>query len=59
MKEIEALVSTLCLSGQYGTLYRVLKPIDGAYRILASEKPAEQKRRELLELLKKQRRATG
>ena len=50
--ELEALVNTLCLSAEYGRLYRILKPFDGAYQILSSDQPAEQKRRQLLNLIR-------
>ena len=52
-KEIEAAVNALCLSSQYGTLYRVLKGIPGSLRIISSDQTAEMKRQELLGLLKR------
>ena len=52
-KEIEAAVNALCLSSQYGTLYRVLKGIPGSLRIISSDQAAEMKRQELLGLLKR------
>jgi hypothetical protein len=52
-EELERAINTLCLSSQFDTLYRIIKSISGSKAILISDKPAEQKRRELLRLLKK------
>jgi hypothetical protein len=51
-REIESAINKLCLSGQLDSLYRILKPFDGAYQILISDKTGEQKKQELLGLLK-------
>lgn len=53
-QQIEQAINSLCLIGHFGTLYRVIKFIPGSKAILISDRPAEEKRRELLLLLKKQ-----
>ncbi len=45
-------INSLCLSGEFSTLNRLLGDIPGAFAILISDATAEQKRQELLKLLK-------
>lgn len=49
-QKIEA-INTLCLSSEYSTLYKLLNELPGSLAILTSDKTAERKRQELLELL--------
>lgn len=51
-KEIEMAINSLCLIGHYSTLFRIVKNVPGAFQVLSSDQTAEQKRRELLHLLK-------
>lgn len=57
-QQTEQAINSLCLIGHFGTLYRVIKFLPGSKAILISDRPAEEKRCELLLLLKKTQ-ATG
>lgn len=59
MLELETATNSLCRSGHFGSLYRVLKNLPGAYAVLVSDCTAEQKRRQLLLLLKQQAPGAG
>lgn len=52
-QQLESAINTLCLSGNFWSLYQLIKDsLPGARAILASDQTADQKRRELLRLLK-------
>ena len=57
--ELEMAINALCVSCQFGTLHRVLKGIPGSFSILVSDRTAEQKRQELLKLLKSETPESG
>ncbi len=54
-EQLTSTINTLCPTGGFATLYRVLKDIPGSFSILTSDRTAEQKRQELLKLIKEQR----
>jgi hypothetical protein len=51
-QEKAAAINSLCLSSQFSTLHRILNELPGSLSILSSDRTAEQKRQELLKLLK-------
>ena len=45
-------INSLCLTNQFGLLAQLMTSMPGSLAILLSDRPAEQKRRDLLKLLK-------
>ncbi|MCP3890320.1 MAG: hypothetical protein GY702_15840 [Desulfobulbaceae bacterium] len=54
-EQMKSTITSLCLSGHFATLYRILKDLPGSMSILSSDQTAEQKRRQLLKLVKEKR----
>ena len=46
-------INSLCLTNQFGLLAQLMTSIPGSLSILLSDRPAEEKRRDLLELLRR------
>ncbi len=52
LEQMESAINALCLSGHFATLSRIPRHMPDAMIVLTSDQTAEQKRRQLLQLLK-------